>query len=117
MAGIKNDIREFDTGQEIFTQAESAGYMCVLVSGAVSLTRKTDKGEKMLKIITTPNEFFGEMALLTGQPHEFTALATRPTKILVIDEANFERIVCTNGKFALKIIRSLAQRFLDSSLP
>ena len=117
MAGIKNDIREFDTGQEIFTQAESAGYMCVLVSGAVSLTRKTDKGEKMLKLITAPNEFFGETALLTGRPHEFTALATRPTKILVIDAANFERIVLTNARFALKIIRGLAQRLRDSSAP
>ena len=110
MAEIEKDIQEFDTGEEILRQDERGRFMCVLVSGAVSLTQKTDKGEKMLRIISAPNEFFGEMALLTGRPHEFTALATRPSKVLVISQANFERIVQTNGRFALKIIHSLAER-------
>ena len=110
MAGKEADIQEFDTGEEVFRQGDRGRYMCVLVSGAVSLTRKTNKSEKMLGIITTPNEFFGEMALLTGKPREFTAQATRPTKILVISEARFERIVLTNSRFALKLIRSLAER-------
>jgi CRP-like cAMP-binding protein len=115
MAEIEKDVQEFDTGEEIFHEGEHGRYMCVLVSGAVSLNRKTDKGEKMLQIINTPNDFFGETGLLTGRARGVTALAIKPSKVLVIDDKNFERIVLTNGRFALKIIRSLSQKFRDEA--
>jgi CRP-like cAMP-binding protein len=113
MAGIEENIQEFDTGEEVFRQGEGGRFMCILLCGAVSLNRKTGKGEKMLKIVNTPNDFFGEMALLTGQARDVTALAIKPSRVLVIDRKNFERIVLTNGRFALKIIQSLSQRLCD----
>ena len=112
MASIEKDIQEFDTGEEVFRQGERGRYMCVLLSGAVSLNRRTGRGERMLKIINTPNEFFGELSLIAGLPHDVTAVAIKPSKVLVIDEKNFERIVRTNGRFALRVIRSLAERIL-----
>ena len=109
MTTTGKNLREYDTGEEVFHQGERSRYMCVLVSGAVSFSRKTDKGEKMQKIIDTPNEFFGELSVTAGLPRDVTVVAIKPSKIIVIDESSFERIILTNGKFALRVIKSLAR--------
>ena len=114
---MEQDIQQFDTGEEVFRQGEHGRYMCVLISGAVSLNRKTDKGEKMLRIINTPNEFFGELSLAAGLPRDVTAVAIKPSRVLVIGENNFERIVLTNSRFALNIIKSLVEKIRADANP
>jgi|YNPMSStandDraft_1061717.scaffolds.fasta_scaffold02783_6 CRP/FNR family cyclic AMP-dependent transcriptional regulator len=106
----------FNEGDVIFRQGDPGDVMYILVSGAVELRIKVEKGEKLLKCVDTPHDFFGEMALVDGSPRSATAIAVKPTKLIVVDEAQFEKIVLTNGKFAWKIIQVLSQRIRNSNL-
>jgi len=106
----------FNEGDIIFRQGDPGDVMYILVSGAVELRIKVEKGEKLLKCVDTPHDFFGEMALVDGSPRSATAIAVKPTKLIVVDEAQFEKIVLTNGKFAWKIIQVLSQRIRNSNL-
>lgn len=107
---VNTVIEVYDTGAEIFPEGRRAGTMYVLVSGAVALKKKG----RIFKIVDTPRDFFGELFLAAGLPGNFSATAIRPSKLLCIDKANFERIIQTNGKFALKIVKALAERIRDS---
>ncbi len=89
--------------------------MYILLSGAVDLKKKVDRGEKVLKTVDAPNDFFGEMALIDGRPRSATAVAVKPSKLLVIDESSFEKIILTNGRFALKVIKVLSDRIRNSN--
>jgi len=106
----------FNEGDIIFRQGDPGDVMYILVSGAVELRIKVEKGEKLLKCVDTPHDFFGEMALLDGSPRSATAIAVKPTKLIVVDEAQFEKIVLSNGKFAWKIIQVLSQRIRNSNM-
>lgn len=106
----------FNEGEVIFRQGDPGNVMYILVSGAVELRIKVEKGEKLLKCVDTPHDFFGEMALVDGSPRSATAIAIKPTKLIVVDEAQFEKIVMTNGKFAWKIIQVLSQRIRNSNM-
>lgn len=106
----------FNEGDVIFRQGDPGDVMYILVSGAVELRIKVEKGEKLLKCVDTPHDFFGEMALVDGSPRSATAIAIKPTKLIVVDEAQFEKIVMNNGKFAWKIIQVLSQRIRNSNL-
>jgi CRP-like cAMP-binding protein len=105
-----NKIESYDTGAEIFSEGQPGNTMFVLVSGAVALK----KSERILRIVDTPDDFFGESSLVVGGPRIFTAMAMRPSKLLRIDEKDFERVIMTNGKFALKLIKVLAERLRDA---
>lgn len=109
-------VAAFQPGQVIFREGEVGKVMYILLSGAVDLKKRVDKGETVLKTVDTPNDFFGEMALLDDLPRSATAVAAKPTRLLVVDEQSFERFILTNGKFALKIIKALSERIRNSNI-
>jgi CRP/FNR family transcriptional regulator len=110
-----DNIKVFAAGERIFREGEAGDNMYVLIEGAVELKMKVERGETMLKTVDTPNDFFGEMALLDDRPRSASAVAVRPTKVFVVDGPTFESMIISNGKFALKIIKILAARIRRSN--
>lgn len=109
------ESKEFIKGEIIFREGDLGDMMYVLQEGMVDLKKKVEKGEVVLKTISKPSEFFGEMALIDGRPRSASAVAVAPTKVLAIDGASFERMIVSNGKFALKIIKILSDRIRNSN--
>jgi CRP-like cAMP-binding protein len=108
--------KEYQIGDYVFKEREKGEYMYVLLEGAVELKKKVDTGEQLLKVVDTPNDFFGEMALIDGQPRSAAAVAVKPTKLLEVDQQSFENMIVTNGKFALKVIKILTERIRLSNI-
>lgn len=113
MAG--ENILEFEQGDLIFKEGEIGDRMYVLVFGAVDLKVKVDRGEAVIKTVDSPNDFFGEMALLDDRPRSATAVAAKRTRLIAVDGQTFETMILSNGKFALKIIKVLAERIRRSN--
>ena len=109
-------VEVYQPEQIIFREGEPAKVMYILLSGTVDLKKKVEKGEKVLKTVDTPNDFFGEMSLIDDRPRSATAVATKATKLLTVDEVSFENIILTNGKFALKVIKVLSERIRNSNI-
>ncbi|HUW71266.1 MAG TPA: Crp/Fnr family transcriptional regulator [bacterium] len=112
---LEDKVMQFDAGDRIFSEGEHGDIMYILLQGAVDLTMKVDRGETILKTVSSPNEFFGEMALLDDRPRSASAVATRRTRVIAVDGQTFETMILTNGKFALKIIKVLAERIRNSN--
>jgi CRP/FNR family transcriptional regulator, cyclic AMP receptor protein len=106
----------YTAGKVIFFEGEPADRMYVLQSGMVELRKQTEKGEIALKTVRDPNEFFGEMALIDGKPRSTSAIAVKRSELLVVDKAVFERLLQTNGAFAVRIVRVLADRIRSTNL-
>jgi CRP-like cAMP-binding protein len=110
-----SNLRVYEAGEVIFSEGEEADRMYILLEGAVALKMKVEKGETVIKVVSTPNDFFGEMALLDGRPRSATAIAERRSKVLVVDGPSFEAMILQNGKFALKVIKVLSERIRRSN--
>ncbi len=110
-----DNVKHFEPGDIVFKEGEKGDLMYVLLEGSVELKKKLERGETVLKVVDTPNDFFGEMALLDERPRSATAIASRKTKVLAVDGPTFESMILANGKFALKIIKVLAARIRRSN--
>jgi CRP/FNR family transcriptional regulator, cyclic AMP receptor protein len=110
-----DNVKLYEAGDKIFKEGEKGDLMYVLLEGAVDLTMKVERGETVLKTVDTPNDFFGEMALLDDRPRSASATAVKKTKVLAVDGPTFESMILANGKFALKIIKVLAARIRSSN--
>lgn len=108
--------KKYRPGEVIFEENDEGKEMFILVSGAVELKKKAVSGETLLKLVDTPNDFFGEMALVDRSPRSAAAVAVEDTEVIVVDQPTFENLVLTNGKFALKIIKILSDRIRTSNL-
>ncbi len=98
-------IQRFDAGERIFLEDDVGDCMYVVRSGRVDVITY---GRALQNV--GPGEIFGEMALIDDGPRSAAALAADATEVAVIDRDAFLALVRDDPKFALQIMRVLAQR-------
>ncbi len=113
---MQKRVHFYNQGDVVFREKDEGHEMFILLEGAIELTKKVSGAEQRLKVVDSKNDFFGEMALIDGRPRSATATAMEPTKLLVVDQSSFEHLILNNGRFALKVIKVLADRIRSSNL-
>src|SRR5512134_2062382 len=77
--------REYPAGAVIASQQEHGDALFVLVRGKVKAILYGESGrEVILSIFKAPGDFFGELALLDGEPRSATLVADAPSRLLVL---------------------------------
>jgi len=88
-------LREGDRGREFFA----------LVSGAAEVTRR---GQHVASV--EPGEFFGEIALVSRMPRTATVTTTEPSRVLVMTEPDFRRLIEIDPQIRLRVMGLAAER-------
>jgi CRP/FNR family transcriptional regulator, cyclic AMP receptor protein len=81
----------------------------IIVDGKAKVVRgriSTAKGEASLG----PGDFFGEMALLDGEPRSASVVAETPLTTIRIERAPFRRMLRDEPDIALKLLEGMAVR-------
>jgi CRP/FNR family transcriptional regulator, cyclic AMP receptor protein len=92
-------------GGVIFREGEQADELFVIKSGYVRI----QIGNREIADLTT-DSIFGEMALIDSEPRSATAVAITDVELVPISEKQFLFLVSQTPYFALKVMRTLAQR-------
>ena len=92
-------------GGVIFREGEQADELFVIKSGYVRI----QIGNRMVAELTA-DDIFGEMALIDSEPRSATAVAITDVELVPITEKQFLFLVGQTPYFALKVMRTLAQR-------
>jgi CRP-like cAMP-binding protein len=100
-------------GDVVFREGEPGDTMFVVRKGKVRITKQVRGGEKTFAVLG-PGEFFGEMAILSGQPRSATAIAIEDVMLLEVDAKRFETMVTTQAEIAVRIIQKLARRLEEA---
>jgi CRP/FNR family cyclic AMP-dependent transcriptional regulator len=100
-------------GDIVFREGEPGTTMFVIRRGRVRITKQVRGGEKTFATLGV-GEFFGEMAILTGQPRTATATAMEDVSLLELDAKRFESMITTQAEIAVRIIQKLARRLEDA---
>jgi small-conductance mechanosensitive channel/CRP-like cAMP-binding protein len=102
----------FGRAEVITRQGATANWLYVLAKGEVDVRVSTPEGERRVAVLTAPS-FFGEMALMTGQPREATVVALTEVECLRIDKADFQGILQRRPAIAERISEILAARRVE----
>jgi trk system potassium uptake protein TrkA len=94
------------TGSEIFKKGDPGESFFVVLAGEVRMIG--DGGQVMGTI--GPGGFFGELALLTGEPRMATAVTASACELAVVGREDFRSVVMANPAVALEMSRILGQR-------
>ena len=87
-------VRRFRRDETVFHQGDPGDALHVIASGAVKIALPSpDAAEPAILATLGPGDFFGELALLDGDPHSASVIALEPTETLVLGRADFERPV------------------------
>jgi len=105
LTGNDVETRRVRAGGVIFREGERADELFVIKSGYVRI----QIGNRTMADLTTDN-IFGEMALIDSEPRSATAVAITDVELVPVSEKQFLFLVSQAPYFALKVMRTLAQR-------
>jgi CRP/FNR family cyclic AMP-dependent transcriptional regulator len=102
-------------GQTILYQGDVGDSLFVVVSGRVRIYTISQEGHELSVWICDEGDFFGEMALLTGEPRSASAEAMQFTEVLVLERQVFRDYLLSNPEAALHIIEALSDRLRSTT--
>ena len=101
----ETDFKSFASGDTIFREGDAERLMYVVLEGDVQLSIKGHVVEKL-----GPGGVLGELSLIDAAPRSATAVALSDCKLVPITEHRFMFMVQQTPRFALQIMRVIADR-------
>ena len=102
-------LRLYAAGELIVRQGETSGELFVVDEGEVTVVRQQGRAETELARLGK-GKFFGEMALMTGEPRAATVKAAGPCTLLVLDRPELRALLEASPDVAEHISHVLAER-------
>jgi CRP-like cAMP-binding protein len=103
----------FSSGEVITRQGAAAHWLYILTKGEAEVrVAGPDGHEHKVADVRAPS-FFGEMALMTGEPREATVIARSDVECLRIDKDDFKGILASRPEIAQDMSTILAQRRVE----
>jgi len=85
-------LRSYGEGDIIVTEGEEGSSLFLIVSGAVKVFTRGERGEHLPLAELGPGDFFGEVSLLTGKPRTATITAKEQVLAIELTKADVDRI-------------------------
>ncbi len=104
--------RSFRAGEVVFEAGQPGDHLFVIQAGQVEMTRSGVDGERLVARYG-PGEFFGEIAVLLGQPRSTRAVAVSDARLLQLDRETFEAMCVERPEIAIRVIQRLATRAIE----
>jgi CRP-like cAMP-binding protein len=102
--------RKVSENEEIFAQGETGDGMYVILQGRVRIATTDNFGRERVLAFYGPGEFFGDMAVLTGEPRSATASASTNLRLLQLRKDDFDMLVATSVGIMRGMLRVMVER-------
>ena len=109
------DKKSVEAGDVIFVEGEEATGFYIVISGAVEVWKDYKKKNAEMLAVHGPGHLFGEMALIDDKPRSASIVAGTCTKLLFINKKDFYKIIKSNSKIALSIMKSISSMVRKSN--
>ncbi len=109
-------VKAFEPGQVIFKEGDPGEQMFIIIQGEVEIRKRTSMDTARTLSTFKAGDVFGEMALIENKPRSATALATKASRMLVMNEPLFLAMIERNPDFARKMIQVLSERLRKANL-
>lgn len=103
-------VKEYAAGKNLLTEGETGSDFFVLISGQVSVYKKTSEGESFKVAILTEasNPGLGEAGLIEEEPRSATIVCDSLCHFLVLNRDSFAKFCDQNPAWALPILKDIA---------
>ena len=113
LSEIAPDVRvvRLEAGEVIFREGDPGDLLYLVGQGSVKISKSGRGGEQETLGFIQSGNFFGEMALLDGEPRSAMATAAEPTRLGTVDEATFQHILeLAPSRLHMNFLRSVSER-------
>jgi len=98
-------IHRYGGGEDIVHQGDATAEMFIVQSGKVAVVRDSNEIASL-----GPGEFFGEMALMTGEQRSATVRAAVPSTLIGVAQGAVKALLDEHPDLAATMSRAIAER-------
>ena len=102
--------RTFRAGEVIFHRDDPGQVLYVIRSGKVKIYITSQDGQEVALAVFGPGDYFGELALLDGQPRSASAVAIEPVETYALQRNDFINAVMHHPRIAVQVMNVLSRR-------
>ena len=102
--------RSVRAGKAVFRQDDPGSSLFVIHAGVVKIQRTSSAGKEVILAILGPGDFFGELALLDGEPRSADAMVKEDCAMLVLERDDFLAFLDKQPGVATKLLAALSRR-------
>jgi CRP-like cAMP-binding protein len=103
-------VRQFGAGEALMRQGDTGDTFYIIRHGVVDVTTNGADGRQVHIAELTRPAFFGEMALMTGEPRNATIRARIDVEVLEMNRAGFTELFRTHPDAASQMSEIIAAR-------
>jgi len=104
------EVRTFPAGRVLFRAGEPGDAMYLIEDGGVRIHVKDADGDDVTLAELSGGDFFGEMAILDGQPRSADATVTTDARLAVLSHDDFHGFVRRDPEVALNMLAAITAR-------
>ena len=102
-------------GNELICKAGDPGdKMYIIINGEVKVVVTSEDGDENLIAKLGTGDYFGEMALLTGEPRSASVITTEPSEMFILNQADFDVVIERFPSITLSMGKIMSQRLRDT---
>jgi small-conductance mechanosensitive channel/CRP-like cAMP-binding protein len=102
--------QRFTTGERLVRQNEAGDSLFVITAGRVRVEKRLEDGAVIVLAHLGPDEFFGEMSLLTGERRSATVIAESETEVVLVNHNGLAPVIAADARIAEALSEALAAR-------
>jgi anion transporter len=100
----------FDAGTTIFRQGDKGEAFYFIQSGAVQVVLESFAGQSEPIAVLGPQDWFGEMALLSGDPRSATIITLKETSVWRLSREAWDELIDKHPSWLLQFCATLSKR-------
>lgn len=97
-------------GAVVFSEGDPGTTLYLIGEGEVKLTILSPDGREVVLALLGPGGFFGELALLDGEARSTTALVRIPSKLFLLERAEFLKFLDGHPGAAASLLAAMSRR-------
>ncbi len=101
--------RRYSKGEIIFHQGDVGTAMFIIRKGQVAIRLSSDDGKEAILALLDRGDFFGELALLDGEPRSTDAMAREESDLLILQREDFQRFLDARPQVAMGLLAALSR--------
>jgi CRP-like cAMP-binding protein len=111
LSGLAARLRErrFPKGQIIFAQGDPGNTLYLIANGRVKIVLGSNEGKELVISVLGPGDFFGELALLDGEPRSADAVTMDACDLWLLARDDFLQFLEERPRVAVRLLAVLSR--------
>ncbi|HLW61625.1 MAG TPA: Crp/Fnr family transcriptional regulator [bacterium] len=107
--------RRYAKDQVIFSEGDPGSALYTIVKGRIKIARSSLDGKERTIALLGRGDFFGELALLDGDPRSADAIAVEASEVLIVPREAFRGFLLEHPQVAMDLLVVLSRRLRRTS--